>query len=271
MLVIANWKMHKTVVEAVATARQIRSLVRRVPVTVVIAPSFTALERIGRVLRGGPVQLAAQDVHWESWGAFTGAVSPLQLRDVGCQWAIIGHSERRRLFGESDAVAGLKVGAALAHRLRPILCVGETLEERVGGDTLRVVERQLERGLVAATAATAGRMVVAYEPVWAIGTGETAEPAQIQEAHGLIRRWLDGRFGAATSRRIPILYGGSVSPENIQRLGAVAELNGVLVGGAALAAEPLAEIVRVLAGAPANAKPKRKTAVRRTAKSNRSH
>jgi triosephosphate isomerase len=248
MLVIANWKMNKTVAEAVATARRARRLLpRRGPVAVVIAPPFTALDAMHRALTGGPIRLAGQNMHWEAAGAFTGEVSPRQLRDVGCRYVLVGHSERRRIFGEPDEAIGRKVRAALDHGLRPVLCIGESLDERRANRTVQVLERQLETGLAHVPADEATRCVVAYEPVWAIGTGIAAENPQIAEAHALVCKWLDNALGAA-ARRIPVLYGGSVTPENVERLVAIEAVDGVLVGGASLTAEGLVAIVTVCSG-----------------------
>jgi len=242
-ILAANWKMHKTVAEAVAFAEAFLPKVAGLEgLEVVLAPPFPALERLGQVLAGSDVHLAAQNVHPEEKGAFTGEVAPGMLADVGCRYAIVGHSERRHLFGEDDAFVGRKVAALLAHDLRPILCVGETLDEREAERTFQVVERQLEAGLAAVAAERAEEVVIAYEPVWAIGTGRTATPEQAQEVHAFVRERLGKRFGGG-ARGMRIQYGGSVKPDNVFALMGQPDIDGALVGGASLDPESFAEIV----------------------------
>jgi triosephosphate isomerase len=242
-ILAANWKMHKTLGEAVAFARAFVPLVRGVTTAeIVLAPPFHALAAVAGELAGSNVKLAAQNVHPEKQGAFTGEISPPMLADLGCAYAIVGHSERRALFGESSAFVAKKAAALLASGLLPIVCVGETLEEREAGRTFAVLEAQLDGSLAEIPAARAAEIVLAYEPVWAIGTGKTATPAIAQEAHAMIRGWLGKRFGAA-AERMRIQYGGSVKPENTAELMAQPDIDGALVGGASLEAESFSRIV----------------------------
>jgi triosephosphate isomerase len=242
--VCGNWKLHKTVAEATALAREVaEGLGSDARVQVAVAPVFTALPAVAGALAGTPVQLAAQDVHWESQGAFTGEVSAPLLADVGVTHVIVGHSERRQLFGETDETVRKKVGAVLAAGLRPIVCVGETLGEREGGRTLEVVGRQVRGGLAGLPAATLASLTLAYEPVWAIGTGATATTAQAQEVHAAIRAILR-ELGGAVADSIRIQYGGSVKPENAAELLSQADVDGALVGGASLKAKDFLAIVK---------------------------
>ena len=243
-LVAANWKMHKTVDEALAYARAFRPLVAGVhDVEVVLAPPFTALHALAGALAGSGVGVAGQDLHAEPQGAFTGEISAGMLRDAGAGYVIIGHSERRHLFGETDAEVGAKVRAAVAARLVPIVCVGETLAEREANRTFEVLDRQLQAGLAGLAAAAAESLVVAYEPVWAIGTGRNATPEQAQAAHAHIRGRLGGVLGESSARTRRILYGGSVKPGNVAALAAQPDVDGALVGGAGLDPGSFAEIV----------------------------
>jgi len=238
----ANWKMHKTVGESVAFARDFLPLVKGAAAEIAIAPPFTALAALGEALAGSNVALAAQNVHDEARGAFTGEVAPAMLVDVGCAWAIVGHSERRALFGETDAFIARKAAALFAAGLRPIVCVGETLAEREAGRTFAVLETQLAGSLASVPSGRAAELVIAYEPVWAIGTGRTATPEMAQEAHAMIRGWLRGRFAGAADA-IRIQYGGSVKPDNAAELMAQPDVDGALVGGASLEPESFARIV----------------------------
>ena len=249
-LVAANWKMHKTVSEALAYARMFRPLVAAVrDVEIVLAPPFTALHALAGALDGSGIGVAGQDLHAESQGAFTGEISAGMLRDAGARYVIIGHSERRHLFGETDAEVGGKVRAATGVQLVPIMCVGETLAERESNRTFEVLDRQLQAGLAELAAADAGSLVVAYEPVWAIGTGRNATPEQAQEAHTHIRRRLADVLGEDIARTRRILYGGSVKPGNVGVLAAQPDVDGALVGGAGLDAGSFAEIVAKSRGA----------------------
>ena len=243
-LVAANWKMHKTVAEAVEFAHSLAPKLAHVrDVEAAIAPPFTALAALGNALAGTPIALAAQNAHFEKQGAFTGEISVAMLVELGVRYVIVGHSERRQLFGETDELVAKKISAAQAAGLRPILCVGELLVERDAGRTFDVLARQLSGSLASADRARAAELVVAYEPVWAIGTGRTATPALAQEAHAFIRARLADRFGADASR-IRIQYGGSVKPENAAELLAQPDVDGALVGGASLDPESFSAIIR---------------------------
>jgi triosephosphate isomerase len=239
-----NWKLHGTIAESLTLATEVRNGVASVrDVDVAVTPSFTALHAVAKRLEDGPVTVAAQDCFWEEKGAYTGEVSPRQLLDVGCKHVIIGHSERRQLFGELDAAVNLKARAALRAGLAPIICVGETLAERDAGETLGRVQAQLEAALAEMTDADLERVVIAYEPVWAIGTGRNATPAQAQEVHHFIRTRVAAR-AADIAPRLRILYGGSVKPDNIRALMAEADVDGGLVGGASLTADSFVRIVQ---------------------------
>lgn len=242
--VAANWKMHKTVDDALAYAAALRPRVEPVRgVEVVVAPPFTALHAVAGAFAGSGVGVAGQNLHAEPQGAFTGEVSAGMLREAGAGYAIIGHSERRHLCGETDAAVNAKLRAAIGAGLVPIVCVGETLAERESKRTFDVLDRQLEAGLAGLSAARAGALVVAYEPVWAIGTGRNASPDQAQEAHAHIRRRLAGALGERVAGARRIIYGGSVKPANAGALAAQPDVDGALVGGAGLDAASFAEIV----------------------------
>lgn len=242
--VCGNWKMHKTVAEAAALVQELAAgLAGDARVQVAVAPTFTALAAAGAALKGTPIELAAQDVHWEVQGAFTGEVSAPMLADVGCRHVIVGHSERRQFFGETDETVRKKVGAVLAAGLSPIVCVGELLAEREAGRTLEVVGRQVRGGLAGLGAEQLARVTVAYEPVWAIGTGKTATTAQAQEVHAAIRAILR-ELGGAVADDIRIQYGGSVKPENAAELMSQPDVDGALVGGASLKAKDFLAIVK---------------------------
>ncbi len=246
VLIAGNWKMHKTAAEAEALATAIRDSITAssVPAEVVIAPPFTALDRVSRVVKGSPVALAGQTMHAEDKGAFTGEISPAMLLDLGCTHVILGHSERRQLFGETDEGVMKKARVAIDRGLVPILCIGETLDEREASRTFEVVGRQLEAALRRLTPDEAASAVIAYEPVWAIGTGRTATPEQAQEVHAFIRREIARSHGDAVAGAIRILYGGSVKPDNAAALLAQADVDGALVGGACLEADSFLKIVR---------------------------
>jgi triosephosphate isomerase len=248
-LMVGNWKMHKTVAEAVELARAIRGglEIRHPAVEVVVCPPFTALHAVAQVLKGGRVALGAQNMHWEREGPFTGEVSPAMLREAGCEFVIIGHSERRQQFGETDEGVGNKARAALAEGLTPIICVGETLSERESRRTLETVERQVERALRHLGADEAARIVISYEPVWAIGTGRAATPEQAQEVQAFIRKLVALSHGAPSAEALRILYGGSVKPDNIGELMAQGDIDGALVGGACLRADSFLGIVHFTA------------------------
>ncbi len=243
-LIAGNWKMYKTGPEAVETARALKELTAGVSdVDVMIAPAFTALAATAEALAGSTIAVGAQNLHWESEGAFTGEISPDMIRAAGCRYAIIGHSERRQLFGETDAAVNRKVKAALAAGLIPVVCIGETEAEREAQQTFSVLDKQVRLGLEGLSLQTPGDIVVAYEPVWAIGTGKTATREQAQEAHAFIRQLLGKLYGESMAEAIRILYGGSVKPNNIAELINMADIDGALVGGASLEPETFARIV----------------------------
>jgi triosephosphate isomerase len=238
-----NWKMYKTARQAADTIRTLAGLVAGVDgVEVVICPPFTALSAAIEAAHGSCVAIGAQDCYWEKEGAFTGEVAVPMLADLGCSHCIVGHSERRQFFGETDATVDQKVAAVLAQGLTCIACVGETLAERDAGQTFAVLERQVRNGL--ARHLTSPRLVVAYEPVWAIGTGKTATPAQAQEAHAFIRGVVAQAANPAAAQAVRVLYGGSVKPDNVAALMAQPDVDGGLVGGASLDAASFAKIVR---------------------------
>jgi triosephosphate isomerase len=242
-LIAGNWKMYKTASEAATLATQVRAGATSPDVDVLVAPPFTALAAAAKALDGGSVLLGAQNMHAEKEGAFTGEVAAPMLKDAGCSHVILGHSERRQLFGETDEGVARKAGAAIAAGLVPIVCVGETLEERDADRTMVIVERQVERALRGLSPQQVARLVVAYEPVWAIGTGRTATPAQAQEVHRFIRGLVSRSHGTAAGDAVRILYGGSVKPDNIGALMAEDDIDGALVGGASLKADSFLKIV----------------------------
>jgi triosephosphate isomerase len=240
----ANWKMFKTVQEAFVYTKQFRSLVEKVTgVDIVLAPSFTALHTVCEAARASNVAVAGQTLHWEKEGAYTGEVSAGMLREAGAEYVIIGHSERRRYFGETDRTVNRRLGAALAHELIPIVCIGETLEEREGEQTMTVLDTQLKHGLDGLASEQVAGLVLAYEPVWAIGTGRNATPSQAGEAHAHIRSRLRQWFGADAADACRILYGGSVKPDNIGELRKQLDVDGALVGGASLDPRSFADLL----------------------------
>jgi triosephosphate isomerase len=236
--------MYKTVAEARALAEEIRTGAGGAAADVLVCPPFTALLAVAEALRGGPVLLGGQNMHWEEEGAFTGEIAPRMLRDAGCTHVVLGHSERRQLFGEVDENVARKAQAAFKHGLIPIVCVGETLAERDADRTMEVVERQTERALRGLTPDQAAAAVIAYEPVWAIGTGRNATAEQAQEVHAFIRRLVARSHGDAAAAALRILYGGSVKPDNAAALLAQPDVDGALVGGASLKAASFLDIVR---------------------------
>jgi triosephosphate isomerase (TIM) len=243
--IAGNWKMNKTVGEALDLVRALKASISNVSgVEVAVAPPFTALHAVSRELSGTPIRVAAQNLFWEEKGAFTGEISPGMIKDAGCDYVIIGHSERRQFFGETDETVQRRMKTALASGLKPILCVGETLQEREAGKTFAVIERQIEGGLRELGGQGLESLVVAYEPVWAIGTGKTATPEQAEEVHRFIRRKLETRVSRPFAERVRIQYGGSVTPENVKGLMSQENIDGALVGGASLKEETFARIVR---------------------------
>lgn len=243
-IIAGNWKMNLTIAEGLALASAVRDRCARFRgIDVVVGPAAMALHPIIKRLEGSPIGVAAQNCHWEEQGAYTGELSPAQLADVGCTHVIVGHSERRTLFGETDEGVGKKARALHDRGVVPIVCVGETLDEREAGRTMAVVERQLAAALAPLSADELPGTVIAYEPVWAIGTGKTATPEQAQEVHAFIRGQLRKTAGDAIAERVRIQYGGSVKPANIRALMAQPDIDGALVGGASLDADSFARIV----------------------------
>ena len=243
-VIAGNWKMFKTVHEAVVFVKELRDLVKDArDVEIVVAPPFTAVHAVANAARNTNIGVAAQDLYWEREGAFTGEVSPGMVKEAGAAYAIVGHSERRRLFGETDASVNRKALAAIGARLTPIVCIGETLEEREREDTFAVLDRQIKDGLDQLSAEQVSELVLAYEPVWAIGTGRTASAAQAGKAHAHIRKRVRQWFGADAADHCHVLYGGSVKPDNIRELIAEADVDGALVGGASLDVRSFADIV----------------------------
>jgi triosephosphate isomerase (TIM) len=242
--IAGNWKMYKSVADAVKYVKEFRSLVKDVEdVEIVVAPPFTALHSAAEAARNSNVGVAAQDLYWEREGAFTGEVSGPMIREAGAEYVIIGHSERRTYFGETDASVNRKVAAALAGGLTAIVCIGETLDQRERNETFEVLDRQIKQGFDGLTAEQLAQLVIAYEPVWAIGTGRNATPAQAGEAHAHIRSRLRQWFGADAADHCHVIYGGSVKPDNIRELVAQRDVDGALVGGASLDVRNFFQIV----------------------------
>ena len=243
-VIAGNWKMHKTAVEARSLARAVRDGASGAThCEVVLAPPYTALAAVAEEVRNTPIILAAQNVHWESKGAFTGEISIPMLKDLGCGAVIIGHSERRQYFGETDETVNRRAKAIVSSSLKAILCIGETLSEREADRVHDVISRQLAGGLAGLTPPMLSHIILAYEPVWAIGTGRTASPEIAQEVHRDIRNWLSGQFGSEAAQGARILYGGSVKPDNITELMRQPDIDGALVGGACLEAESFLRII----------------------------
>lgn len=244
-LIAGNWKMYKTCEEALDTAKKLVAFLNTPPqnVDVMIAPPFTALYAVSSVIKGSCITLGAQNIHWETEGALTGEVSAPMVISCGCHYVIIGHSERRHIFRESDEDINLKIKTAIRHNLVPILCIGETEAEREQKKTFSVLDKQLEKGLEGLSPSELGTLVIAYEPVWAIGTGKTATTDQAQEAHAFIRGAIEKKYGHGLAKSIRILYGGSVKPNNIGALMAMTDVDGALVGGASLKADSFKELV----------------------------
>ncbi|MBK9316875.1 MAG: triose-phosphate isomerase [Acidobacteria bacterium] len=244
-IIAGNWKMFKLISESVNTATELKSLVTNTNhCEIVIAPPYTALKSTSDRLEGSNIRVAAQDLSTETkHGAHTGEVCGDMIRDAGCTHVIIGHSERRAMYGDTNAVVNRKIKAALGFNLTPIVCIGETLDERDSGEAEMVVAKQLEESLAELTADDLLRIILAYEPVWAIGTGRTATPDQAQQMHASIRRWISDHIGTGVAESLRILYGGSVKPENIADLMREADIDGALVGGASLEAGSFSRIV----------------------------
>lgn len=244
-LIAGNWKMNNNDAESVELVSKLREMISGVKeVEVVVAPPYTALGSVAEVIKDSNISLSAQNMFWEEKGAFTGEISPSMLKDIGCQYTIIGHSERRQYFGETNETVNKRLKAALKASLIPIVCIGETLEEREAAKTLAVIEQQLKEGLNNLSSDEMEQVVIAYEPVWAIGTGKTATPQQAQEVHHFIREVIAQIFGGGVAEEIRILYGGSVKPDNIDQLMAQKDIDGALVGGASLQADSFARMVK---------------------------
>ena len=248
-LIAANWKMHKTHAEARVLVKELLDLVGDPgEVEVLICPPFTALDTLSQLVRGTRLQLGGQNLHWEVEGAFTGEISASMLLECGCRYVVIGHSERRQFFHDSDKNINDKLKRAFQSGLWPVLCVGESLEQREAGQAEQVVVGQLDRALQGISEAESQALVVAYEPVWAIGTGKVATPEIAESVHALIRHWLTGHFSEELGNRIRLLYGGSVEPENTRDLMSQPNIDGALVGGASLKAPSFARIVEAASG-----------------------
>lgn len=250
-LIVGNWKMNNSIAESVDLAEKLTKTIKDIAgVEVAVAPPFTALGSVREAIKGSNIKLSAQNLFWEDKGAYTGEVSPLMIRDLDCEYVIIGHSERREYFKESDEIVNKKIKAALRNKLKAIVCVGESLKEREENKTIQVIESQIKKGLEGIsnselrTTNHEVRLTIAYEPVWAIGTGRNATPSQANEVHAYIRKLLSQIFNEDIASNIKILYGGSVKPSNSAELMSEKEIDGALVGGASLEAESFTQIVR---------------------------
>lgn len=246
-LLAGNWKMYKTIPEALELVNGLKKNLNGVSDRdVLICPQFTALYPVSQAIKDSNISLGAQNMYWEQKGAFTGEVSPDMLLSAGCKFVIVGHSERRQFFGETDETVNKKMHAAFKAGLIPVVCIGETLAEREGNVTFKIIEKQMKDGLAGLTPEQAKKVVIAYEPVWAIGTGKTASPAQAEEVHSFIRNLFSKLYGEDASQSIRILYGGSVKPDNISELMKQPNIDGGLVGGASLEIESFTKIVRYI-------------------------
>ena len=240
-----NWKMYKTIPEAVEMVKALKEeSPQLMDAELVVIPPYTMLNEVKKVIEGSNIQLGAQNIFWEEKGAFTGEVSPPMLKDAGCQYVTVGHSERRQYFGETNETVNKKIKAALAHELTPIMCIGESLEEREKGNTMDKVETQINSGLEGLGKDEIRRIVIAYEPIWAIGTGVTATPSQAEEVHRFIRKKLTEKYGNEIASYAIILYGGSVKPANTYSILKENNINGALVGGASLEADSFIQITK---------------------------
>jgi len=245
LIVAGNWKLHKKIEESLSLVAELKSaLTTQTNCEIVVSPVFTALHAVSAEIEGTQIKLSAQDVYWEDQGAFTGEVSAPLLQNVGCEYVIVGHSERRQYFGENDQSVNKKAKAVLVHNMIPIICVGESLQQRESGSTLQVIISQVEAALQGLKQQEMECVVIAYEPIWAIGTGKTASPEDAQEAHSAIRRQIANQFDQKTADGVRILYGGSVKPSNTASLMAKPDVDGALVGGASLTAESFLGIIK---------------------------
>lgn len=244
-IIAGNWKMYKTIDEAVTMVEELQGLVAGVTeVEAVVCPPYIALDAVIKAVKGTDIAVGAQNMHWEEQGAFTGEVSPVMLKEAGCKYVIIGHSERREYFAETDEGVNKKVKSAFAHGLLPIVCVGEKLAEREQGITEQVVKSQVEKGLAGLEESQVSKLVVAYEPVWAIGTGKTASDEDAQQVIGYIRKIIAGIYGSKLAEQVRLQYGGSVKPDNIAGLMKQKDIDGALVGGASLEAKSFSALVK---------------------------
>lgn len=244
-VIAGNWKMNKKIAESIELVKSLKDLVSDInQVEIIVCPPFTSLYLVSEILKGGNIQLGGQNCYLKESGAYTGEISPQMLLDVGCKWTIIGHSERRQYFNETDSLLNQKLKYVVETGLKIMFCVGETLDEREGNQTESVLRRQILEGLRDLTPEQLKNIVIAYEPVWAIGTGKNATKEQAQEAHAFIRSLIEREFGKSTAETIPIQYGGSVKPENAKELISQPDVNGFLVGGASLKADSFAEIIK---------------------------
>jgi triosephosphate isomerase len=243
--IAGNWKMHKTIPEALELVKALKKASSELTdVTLIVIPPLTALSEASQEIEGSPLELGAQNLFWEKKGAFTGEVSAEMLKDTGCQYVVVGHSERRQYFGDTNETVNKKIKAALAQNLVPIMCIGESIEEREAEKTIQKIESQINAGLEAISKEEMSQIVIAYEPIWAIGTGLTATPSQAEEVHSFIREKLREKYGNDTASYAIILYGGSVKPANAYSLMKEKNINGALVGGASLEADPFIEIAK---------------------------
>lgn len=243
--IAGNWKLHKTIPAAIELVKALdEASMELADAEIVVIPPFTALSEVGKTLQGSTIKIGAQNIFWEEKGAFTGEVSAPMLKDAGCQYAVIGHSERRQFFGETDETVNKKIKAALTHALTPIVCIGESLEEREKGEIIDKVDSQIKAGLDGLGKEEMSEIIIAYEPIWAIGTGLTATPAQAEEVHSFIREKLTEKYGNETATCAIILYGGSVKPDNTYSLLKEQNINGALVGGASLEADSFIQIAK---------------------------
>jgi triosephosphate isomerase len=244
-IIAGNWKMNKTIDEALALVKEIHDGLSNPPeAEIIVAPIFTALNKIAEFLQDSFISVAAQNMFWEDTGAYTGEISGLFAKDAGAEYVIIGHSERRQYFNETNEMVNKKIKAALKHQLIPIMCVGETLQQREANQVEEIVHQQITQGLNGFAATDIDKLIIAYEPVWAIGTGKTATPAQAEEAHVIIRNLIAKQFGNELAAKMRILYGGSVKPANSKELLALENIDGALIGGASLKADDFIEIIK---------------------------
>lgn len=244
-LMAGNWKMHKNIPEAIAMVKELKPLISDVKdVDVLICPVFTAIYPLANEVKGSNIQIGAQNVYWEPKGAFTGEIAVSMLSDAGCSFVIIGHSERRQYFAETDETVNKRTKSTLNANLIPIVCVGETLQERESDNTFKVIEKQVREGIKNFSKEEAEKIVIAYEPVWAIGTGKTATPQQAQDVHEFIRKIYSEMYGSDIADKVRILYGGSVKPDNVSELMKQKDIDGGLVGGASLEASSFAKLVK---------------------------